>query len=83
MILHSKLSIDNSDRSSMTYKLVENSIGAGSVAAHCMAIYRVRTREHISQRTAVDMQRDVHITRQKCTITTLHHHRTGQMSKAG
>lgn len=47
------------------------------------SIYRVRTREHISQRIAVDMQRDVYIARQSCTIKTLHRSRTGEMRKAG
>jgi hypothetical protein len=47
------------------------------------SIYRVRTRERISQRIAVDMQRDVYIARQSCTIKTLHRSRTGEMRKAG
>ena len=47
------------------------------------SIYRVRTGEHISQRIAVDMQRDVYMARQSCTIKTLHHSRTGQRQKAG
>jgi len=47
------------------------------------SIYRVRTGEHISQRIAVDMQRDVYIVRQNCTIRTLHRTRTGQMRKTG
>lgn len=47
------------------------------------SIYRVRTREHISQRIAVDMQREVYIARQRCTLRTLHHRRTGHMRKAG
>jgi hypothetical protein len=47
------------------------------------SIYRVRTREHISQRIAVDMQRDVHLSRQGCTIRTLHQTRTGKMRKTG
>ena len=47
------------------------------------SIYRVRTAEHISQRIALDMQRDVHIVRQDLTIKTLHRSRTGQMRKAG
>ena len=47
------------------------------------SIYRVRTREHISQRIAVDMQRDVYIVRQNCTIRMLHRSRTGIMRKAG
>jgi len=47
------------------------------------SIYRVRTREHISQRIAIDMQRDLFIDSQNCTIRTLHHHRTGKTRKAG
>jgi hypothetical protein len=39
------------------------------------SIYRVRTREHISQRIAIDMQRDSFIDNQNCTINTLHHHK--------
>ena len=40
------------------------------------SIYRVRTREHISQRLAVDMQRDVHIDTQRQTTSTLHRSRS-------
>jgi len=47
------------------------------------SIYRVRTREHISQRIAVDMQRDLYINSLKKTITTLHWCRSGQKRKAG
>ena len=47
------------------------------------SIYRVRTREHISQRIAIDMQRDTFIDNQNCTINTLHHHRTGDIRKTG
>jgi hypothetical protein len=47
------------------------------------SIYRVRTREHISQRIAIDMQRDSFIDNQNCTINTLHHHRTGEIRKTG
>jgi hypothetical protein len=47
------------------------------------SIYRVRTREHISQRIAIDMQRDSFIDSQNCTINTLHHHRTGDIRKTG
>lgn len=47
------------------------------------SIYCVRTREHISQRIAVDMQRDVYIVRQNCTIKMLHRSRTGKMRKTG
>jgi len=46
-------------------------------------IYRVRTGEHISQRIALDMQRDVRIVRRDWTIKVLHRSRTGQMRKAG
>jgi hypothetical protein len=45
------------------------------------SIYRVRTREHISQRIAVDMQREAYIAGQNCTIKTLHTTRTGQIRK--
>ena len=47
------------------------------------SIYRVRTREHISQRIAIDMQRDTFIDSQNCTINTLHYHRTGEIRKTG
>jgi hypothetical protein len=47
------------------------------------SIYRVRTRDHISQRIAVDMQRDLYINSLKKTITTLHWCRSGQKRKAG
>lgn len=47
------------------------------------SIYRVRTREHISQRIAVDMQREAHAAKQNCTIKTLHCTRTGEMRKTG
>ena len=40
------------------------------------SIYRVRTREHISQRIAVDMQRDAHIDTQCQTTSTLHRSRS-------
>ena len=46
-------------------------------------IYRVRTREHISQRIAVDIQREAYIAGQNCTIRTLHWTRTGKMKKTG
>jgi hypothetical protein len=39
------------------------------------SIYRVRTRKHISQRIAVDMQRDAHINTQCQTTSTLHQSR--------
>jgi len=44
-------------------------------------IYRVRTREHISQRIAVDMQRDVHMEAQRQTIRTLHQTKPKQRRK--
>ena len=47
------------------------------------SIYRVRTKDHISQRIAVDMQRDVHIGDLKKTINTLHWSRSGEKRKAG
>ena len=47
------------------------------------SIYCVRTREHISQRIAIDMQRDVFIDSQNCTINALHHYRTGEIRKTG
>jgi len=47
------------------------------------SIYRVRTRDHISQRIAVDMQRDVYIDDLKKTINTLHWGRSGEKRKAG
>jgi len=45
------------------------------------SIYRVRTREHISQRIAVDMQRDVHIDTQRQTTSTLHRSRSNKNHK--
>ena len=45
------------------------------------SIYRVRTREHISQRIAVDMQRDAHIDTQRQTTSTLHHSRSNNSHK--
>ena len=42
------------------------------------SIYRVRTREHISQRIAVDMQRDAHIDTQRQTTSTLHRTRSNK-----
>jgi hypothetical protein len=45
------------------------------------SIYRVRTREHISQRIAVDMQRDVHIDTQRQTTSTLHRSRSNKSHK--
>lgn len=47
------------------------------------SIYRVRTRDHISQRIAVDMQRDVYTDGLKVTISTLHWSRNGEKRKAG
>lgn len=47
------------------------------------SIYRVRTRDHISQRIAMDMQRDLYMADQKATINTLHWNRNGEIRKAG
>jgi len=47
------------------------------------SIYRVRTRDHISQRIAVDMQRDEYSIGLKKTITTLHWSRNRENRKAG
>ena len=47
------------------------------------SIYRVRTRDHISQRIAVDMQRDEYNVGLKKTITTLHWSRNRESRKAG
>ncbi len=47
------------------------------------SVYRVRTRNHISQRIAIDMQRDQYIDDQKKTINTLHWSRSGEKRKAG
>ena len=47
------------------------------------SIYRVRTREHISQRIAVDMQRDLSLVEQKITINTLHGSRNNEKQKTG
>jgi hypothetical protein len=47
------------------------------------SIYRVRTRDHISQRIAVDMQRDAYSAGRKKTIRTLHSSRSGGNRKAG
>jgi len=47
------------------------------------SIYRVRTRDHISQRIAVDMQRDEYSIGLKKTITTLHWSRSHESRKAG
>lgn len=45
------------------------------------SIYRVRTLEHISQRIAVDMQRDLSLADQKITINTLHGSRNSERRK--
>lgn len=47
------------------------------------SVYRVRTRGHISQRIAMDMQRDLYMADQKATINTLHCNRNGEIRKAG
>jgi len=47
------------------------------------SIYRVRTKDHISQRIAMDMQRDLYMADQKVTINTLHWNRNGEIRKAG
>jgi len=47
------------------------------------SIYRVRTKYHISQRIAIDMQRDLYMVDQKTTINTLHWSRSGERRKAG
>ena len=47
------------------------------------SIYRVRTRDHISQRIAVDMQRDAYIAGLTKTIRTLHSSRSGENRKVG
>jgi len=47
------------------------------------SIYRVRTRDHISQRIAIDMQRDIYTDGLKMTISTLHWSRNGEKRKAG
>lgn len=47
------------------------------------SIYHVRTRDHISQRIAVDMQRDEYNIGLKKTINTLHRGRSGEKQKAG
>ena len=47
------------------------------------SIYRVRTRDHISQRIAVDMQRDAYSAGLKKTMRTLHCSRSGETRKAG
>jgi len=47
------------------------------------SIYRVRTLEHISQRIAIDMQRDEYGVDMKRTIVTLHWNRNGERRKTG
>ena len=47
------------------------------------SIYRVRTRDHISQRIAIDMHRDIYTDGLKMTISTLHWSRNGEKRKAG
>jgi hypothetical protein len=47
------------------------------------SIYRVRTRDHISQRIAIDMWRDEYRVGFKKTITTLHWSRNHENRKAG
>ena len=43
------------------------------------SIYRVRTKDHISQRVAIDMQRDEQAQGRLQTITMLHNERTGMI----
>jgi hypothetical protein len=43
------------------------------------SVYRVRTQDHISQRVAIDMQRDEQSPGRLQTITTLHDERTGML----
>ncbi len=45
------------------------------------SIYRVRTREYIRQRIAVDIQWDVHIDTQLQTTSTLHRNRANKSQK--
>ena len=47
------------------------------------SIYRVRTLENISQRIAIDMQRDEYGVDMKKTISTLHWSRNGERRKTG
>jgi len=47
------------------------------------SIYRVRTRDHIGQRIAVDMQRGAYIAGLNNTIRTLPCSRSGENRKAG
>ena len=43
------------------------------------SVYRVRTQNHISQRVAIDMQRDEQMNGRLQTITMLHNERIGIM----
>ena len=43
------------------------------------SVYRVRTQDHISQRVAIDMQRDEQMNGRLKTITILHNERIGIM----
>jgi hypothetical protein len=47
------------------------------------SIYRVRTRDHISQRIAVDIQRDEYSIGLKKTVSTLHWSRSYENRKTG
>jgi hypothetical protein len=47
------------------------------------SIYRVRTQEHLSQRIAVDMYRDLHLDKAKQMIHSLHLERGRQRRKVG
>ena len=47
------------------------------------SIYRVRTEEHIRQRIATDMQRDIYAVEQKRAINVLHCSRINEKRKAG
>lgn len=47
------------------------------------SIYRVRTAEHLRERIAVDMQRDIYIVEQQKTIHVLHYDRIDGKRKAG
>lgn len=47
------------------------------------SIYRVRTKDLLSQCIAMDMQRDLYLADQKATINTLHWSRTSEIRKTG
>jgi hypothetical protein len=47
------------------------------------SIYRVRTQDHLSQRIAVDMYRDIQLNQAKQTISILHLERGRQRRKVG